>query len=478
MKISRAIPVLGTMLLAVACDGGGPVGPGEGLEAVASVVVAPDTVVLSVGASRTLSAVAHASDGTVLQGLPVSWSSQDTAVVKVDNTGTATARKPGRVTVTAKVGDKTGRGTLVVEAPAPVVPVAAVDVRPRVVVTYVATQAPLAVTVVGEDGTVLSGRTVSWTVADESVATVGADGVVVGRREGETLVTATVEGKSATVAVSFKTASSYHLVFDRESPAFYWMDMRTGEAQKHLEHGGTIRSRDASPSPTRSGFAYVYDFGPGTSPQIAIQNWSGTTYRFLTGGDQPAWSPGGGRIAFRRSHEGRTDVWTIDADGVTEAVNLTADLPEGVSSERPAWSPNGDRIVFSAGNARGGAELWVMNADGTGKRRLTSGPDRDTEPSWIDDRIVFTRRTAVGTSELYSMFVNGALAQRLTANGGAQMPAWSPDGRWIAFVVRDGDAGVGDLFVMRPDGSDVRPLSLRTDGPSGGGLNPAWTLHW
>jgi len=149
-----------------------------------------------------------------------------------------------------------------------------------------------------------------------------------------------------------------------------------------------------------------------------------------------------------------------------------------VSSERPAWSPNGDRIVFAASNARGGSELWVMNADGSGKRRLTGSPDRDTEPSWIDDRIVFTRRTALGTSDLYWMYVNGALAQRLTVNGGAQMPAWSPDGRWIAFVVRDGESGLGDLLVMRPDGSDVRPLSLRADGPTGGGLNPAWTLHW
>jgi len=446
---------------------------------VASVQIGPESAfTMSIGETTQLVARAYAADGGELTGRAVTWASDREAVATVGTDGLVRALAEGVAIITATSEGKSAQAQVTVEAPVQGPAVASVEVRPSLVVAYAGVDAPLAATLKAEDGTVLSGRGIVWSSSDDDVALVSAAGVVRGRREGEAVITASVEGKSATVAVSFKTTSSYHLAFDRESSAFYWMDMRTGLADKMMDHGGTVRSTDPSPSPTRSGFAYVRDDDLGGVPQIAIQSWSGTTYQFLTGGDQPAWSPDGARIAFRSTRASRADIWSIPADASTAEVNLTADMAEGVESERPAWSPTGDRIVFAASNPRGGTELWVMNADGSGKNRLTAGPNRDTEPTWYGDRIVFTRRTPLGTSDLYWMYVNGAAVQHLTMIGGAQMPAWAPDGRWIAFVVRDGETGLGDIYVVRPDGSDIRPLTLRSDGPTGGGLNPAWTLHW
>jgi Tol biopolymer transport system component len=446
---------------------------------VAAVQVGPAPALeIQIGETTQLVARTYAADGSELDGRTVTWTSDRADVASVGTNGLVSGLTEGVARITATSEGKSAHAQVTVKAPVRGPAVASVEVRPSVVVTYAGVEAPLAATLKAADGSVLSGREIAWTIDDASVATVSAAGVVKGLREGEAMVTASVEGRSATVAVSFKTASSYHLAYDRSGPAFFWMDMRTGSAKKMLEHGSGIRSTDPSPSQKRSGFAYVYDVGGGAPPQIAIQSWDGATYRFLTAGDQPAWSPDGTYIAFRSTRAGRADIWSMRADGSASAVNLTADMPLGVESEGPAWSPTGDRIVFAASNARGGKDLWIMSGDGRVKNSLTQGPSQDTEPTWLGDRIVFTRRTQAGPSELYWIYVNGALAQRLTAVAGAQTPAWAPDGRWIAFVVRDGDTGPGDIYVVRPDGTDVRPLSLRSDGPTGGGSNPAWTLHW
>lgn len=446
---------------------------------VASVVIEPvSAVTIPTGSTIELRAKTLASDGSELVGRTLTWTSSRPDVASVSGAGLVSGITEGVADITATSEGKSAWAQITVETPVSEPTVGSITVRPSLVVTYAGVNAPLTVTVRAPDGNVISGANVAWSVGDPTAATVDANGVLRGLRAGETTVTATAGGKSATVAATFNTTSTYHLAFDRAASAFLWMDMRTGSAAKTLEHAAGIRATDPSPSPTRSGFAYVYDVGPGSNPSIAIQSWSGLTYQFLTGGDQPAWSPNGARIAFRSTRAGRSDIWSIDADGSTEAVNLTADLPQGVESERPTWSPTGDRIAFAASSTVGRTGLWIMNADGTGKRALTSGPFLDTEPTWFGDRIVFTRRTQLGTSELYWIYVNGALAQPLTALGGAQMPAWSPDGRWIAFVVRDAGQSLGDIFAVRPDGTDVRALSLRSDGPTGGGLNPAWTLHW
>ncbi len=94
MRTSRMIPVIAALAVA-ACDNGEPAGPGQTPPAVASVVVHPDTVTLTVGQTHALQARPYAADGTLLTGRVGTWSSSDTSVVVVDSVGTATARAAG-----------------------------------------------------------------------------------------------------------------------------------------------------------------------------------------------------------------------------------------------------------------------------------------------------------------------------------------------------------------------------------------------
>jgi TolB protein len=115
-------------------------------------------------------------------------------------------------------------------------------------------------------------------------------------------------------------------------------------------------------------------------------------------------------------------------------------------------------------------DVYVVNADGTGLRRLTTNPGDDFDPSWSPDRrrIAF-RSERSGEPEIWVMTADGTEQRRLTAGFS---PAWSPDGTLIAFsgpaVNPDGSHGI--LSVIRPDGTRLRALP-HTEG----GEYPSWS---
>ena len=140
------------------------------------------------------------------------------------------------------------------------------------------------------------------------------------------------------------------------------------------------------------------------------------------------------------------------------------------------WSPDGRQIAF-VGNGRTGlpgpgaarskddSEIYVMNADGSGTRRLTHNVGYDGEPAWSPDgrKIAFqsTRRRFGGSkAEIYVMNADGSGKRNLTRNPAKDgSPSWSPDGRRIAFVSnRDGRL---EAHVMNADGSGQRSLTVQ-----------------
>lgn len=175
---------------------------------------------------------------------------------------------------------------------------------------------------------------------------------------------------------------------------------------------------------------------------------------------RPAWSPDGSRIAFFSSRTGNNEIWTMDADGDNQR-QLTTDPAD---DRRPSWSPDGQRIVFDSD--RGGTRsLWVMDADGKNLRQLTKGPGEDTFPSYSPDgsQIAFYRYEARQLS-LWVMSANAANPKPVV-NGMSEQsrnqctfachqPAWSPDGRQIAYTV-DHTA----IWVTRLDGGTPAQLT-------------------
>jgi TolB protein len=171
----------------------------------------------------------------------------------------------------------------------------------------------------------------------------------------------------------------------------------------------------------------------------------------------PSWSPEGTQIAFRSERSGEPEIWLMNADGTGQR-RLTAGLS-------PAWSPDGSLIAFSGMDG-----LSVIRPDGTGRRVLphTEGGEY---PSWSPDgsRIAFDSNV-IRQHTMYVAQADGSKVVDLSSVGEGWQVDWSPDGRSILFTShRDRPDNYTDVYVMRPDGSAVRRLT------HGLGQTPAWS---
>jgi TolB protein len=184
------------------------------------------------------------------------------------------------------------------------------------------------------------------------------------------------------------------------------------------------------------------------------------------------------KIAFLRDPDGDglfggdIELWVMNPDGSGQR-RLTRKASDSFA---PVWSPDGRRIAFvrrrlGAPLPRGGRatnqDIYVINADGSGERRLTSGPVQSIFPAWSPDgrKIAFTRATPRRTlgvrklqTDIYVMNADGSGQRRLTrALRVTWWPVWSPDGREIAFT--SGRFGNSDIHVMNADRSGLRQLT-------------------
>lgn len=180
----------------VAChDGTGPV-------SVARIVMTPATAAMFVGQTITIGASPVDDAGVTVTGQTITWSSSDTTIATV-SAGVVTARRAGAVTIAARAGLVQGVAAVTV-----ISPVTTVRLSPDTGTVYTALPLALSVSLTDASGTPQTGRTVTWTSSDASVATVSASGVVTGLKAGTVTITASAEGKSgsATLAIRLSPA--------------------------------------------------------------------------------------------------------------------------------------------------------------------------------------------------------------------------------------------------------------------------------
>jgi len=171
-----------------------------------------------------------------------------------------------------------------------------------------------------------------------------------------------------------------------------------------------------------------------------------------------------GRIAFIQG----PDVYTMNPDG-SDVRQLTS-LTNGNSSFWATWSADGRQIVFSEFPPPDGfGQLWMMNADGSNQHLLLSDPGYDDEaPSFSPDGtyVVFASCTSFHNEfpcVIKRVQTDGSGLTALTLlhiERGDFYPAYSPDGNAIAFGSFGRDGVIAGLYLMNPDGSDVRSLTI------------------
>jgi Tol biopolymer transport system component len=284
--------------------------------------------------------------------------------------------------------------------------------------------------------------------------------------------------------------------------------------------GGAIwalRSRDRSiparpipsPLPSNGGITFFRLEGVGGNLYV-IDPSGGTTRRLDTcrgdcrgmGIASADWSPDGTRIAYSVFDVSRLDIG--DRAGI-----YVLDLRTGVSTQLTRcvapcvrqgslgggldWSPDGTRIAFDeavngtchwAMDFLGSCRIFIVNADGSGRVRLPTGPVTNAlGPSWSPDgtRIAFSGR--VGPEWfVYTMGIDGSDLERLSGvrpSTDANEPAWSPAGTELLLKVVDPPKEFPgcEVLVAAVDGSQARVIAdgCEVGGPAVWGDGPTWS---
>ena len=179
---------------------------------VAEVEISPPVLALVDGNTAQLEAIPRSSSGIVIPNRQATWSSDDPGVASVSSAGVVTAVATGSTHINATIDNVRAQATVEVSPRA----VAAVSVDPAQLTLLVGETGNLTVTARDAAGEPLPGRPVTFSSDNPLIATVSAAGLVAGVSTGLTVITATIEGKSATANVMVSSLPATQLDFQNE----------------------------------------------------------------------------------------------------------------------------------------------------------------------------------------------------------------------------------------------------------------------
>lgn len=201
----------------------------------------------------------------------------------------------------------------------------------------------------------------------------------------------------------------------------------------------------------RGGNAEVYVMGAdGSHPRAATANGSINAF--------PAWSPAGDAILYTSYRYKDRPLLYLSSRGRGRPGRLLSNLRGNFAEYRGVYAPDGASlaVVLSAdGNA---SEVYRVRPDGSNLVSLSKNRAIDVAPAWSPDgrRLAFVS-DRTGAPQIYLMNADGSNQRRLSFQGSYNAhPAWSPDGRWIAYESRIG--GQFDIWLIDPEGTVNVPL--------------------
>jgi TolB protein len=179
----------------------------------------------------------------------------------------------------------------------------------------------------------------------------------------------------------------------------------------------------------------------------------------------PAWSPDGSKIAVTSNRDGNPELYVMNRDG--SGMRRLTNHPS--IDTTPTWSPTGTQLGFTSDRS-GGPAIYVMGADGLNVRRISTDAncDRATWSPAPFNELAFVCRTGPGYDIKIFDFATSETRQITFGEGSNESPAFSPNGRHIAFTSTR--AGRTQVFTVARDGKNVRQVTRQ-----GNNFTPDWS---
>jgi Tol biopolymer transport system component len=204
----------------------------------------------------------------------------------------------------------------------------------------------------------------------------------------------------------------------------------------------------------------------------STQNSNYESLRFINSAG--AFSPDGRFFAIAAKRKDRDDLVILDVQRGREERRIHVGLS---GLQTPQWSPDGQQLVFT-GFSNGFTDLFIINRDGTGLRRLTDDRYADLHPSWSPDgkTIAFVTDRGGETDFDLLRFGNLRIALLHLDSGAIEVlgnmgtgkninPVWAPDGRSLAFV--SDRSGISNVFLYDLDDGQIYQLTNLFTGVQG-----------
>lgn len=207
--------------------------------------------------------------------------------------------------------------------------------------------------------------------------------------------------------------------------------------------------------------------GPQASLTRIAHTLANDLVRFYNGRSGPFLT----QIAYSSNASGHKEIWLMDYDGSNRR-KLTSHNTIAIT---PDWSPDGEKIVYT-GFSRISSDMYLINRRGGGLIKISTGLGLNTSPKYSPDgkEIVFVG-SLNGNPDIYIIGADGKGLRHLTTENSIESsPAWSPTGRQIAFT--SGRAGSPQIYVMDAEGTNVRRISFEGNWNDDPAFSPSGEL--